>query len=99
VPKTVTLDAYIVNTLMRDLVGRDRRPSAFLVYLYLWQRTTGGRRRRVDASYQAIADATGLSKSAVQAAVRTLARRRLVGVERRSITAIPVYTIATPWRH
>ena len=28
---TVTLDPYVVDTLMADLVGHDRQPSAFLV--------------------------------------------------------------------
>jgi DNA-binding MarR family transcriptional regulator len=98
VPKTIALDPYIIDNLMRDLVGRERRPSAFLVYLYLWRRGRGGRKRRVDASYQTIADATGISKSAAQAAIQTLARRRLLSIERRSATAISVYSVAMPWR-
>ena len=28
------LDPYLTNILMRDLVGHDRRPAAFLVYLW-----------------------------------------------------------------
>jgi hypothetical protein len=28
---TLPLDAYIIDTLMPDLVGHDRQPSAFLV--------------------------------------------------------------------
>jgi Helix-turn-helix domain len=95
----IPVDAYIIDSLMVDLVGHDRHPSAFLVYLYLWRRSTANRGRRVAVSYQTIASDTGLSKSAVQAAIRTLSRRRLVSVERQSITAVPAYTIATPWRH
>jgi Helix-turn-helix domain len=99
VSERITIDPYILDSLMVDLVGHDRHPSAFLVYLYLWRRAAGSRARRVAASYQGIATDTGLSKSAVQAAIRTLARRRLLSVERESITAVPVYMIATPWRH
>ena len=33
--------AYVLDTLMADLVGHDRQPSAFLVYLHLWRRTAG----------------------------------------------------------
>ena len=33
--ETVQLDAYVLDTLMRDLTGHDRQPSAFLVYLSL----------------------------------------------------------------
>ena len=29
------LDDYITDVLMRDLVGHDHRPAAFLVYLWL----------------------------------------------------------------
>ena len=38
---TVPVDAYVLDTLMADLVGHDRQPSAFLVYLFLWRRTHG----------------------------------------------------------
>ena len=31
----VALDDYIIDVLMRDLVGHDRRPVAFLVFLWL----------------------------------------------------------------
>ena len=37
----MALDGYVVDTLMPDLVGHDRQPSAFLVYLLLWRRTHG----------------------------------------------------------
>ena len=42
--------------------------------------------------------AVGISKSATQAAIRTLTRRRLISAERPATTAVPVYTVATPWR-
>ena len=29
------IDDYVIDTLMADLVGHDRQPSAFLVYLSL----------------------------------------------------------------
>lgn len=82
---------------MRDLTGHDRQPSAFLVYLLLWHRTFGSGERTVAASHRTIAAATGLSKSAVQASVRTLLRRRLLQQTRASITATPEYTVLRPW--
>jgi len=91
------IDAYLMETLMPDLVLHDRQPSAFLVYLQLWYRSAG-RPRRVQVSHQAMAVATGLSKSAVQAAMRTLARRRLIRGVRASATAVPAYTVLRPWR-
>ena len=39
------LDAYIIDTLMPDLVGHDRQPSAFIVYLYLADRAARARTR------------------------------------------------------
>ena len=90
------LDPYVVDVLLPDLVGHDRRPSAFLVYLVLWRRTTGG--RTVSAlSLRELAEATGLSKRAVQGALATLAHRRLIGVERTAPTAVPGYRVLRPW--
>lgn len=94
----VSLDAYVLDTLMPDLVGHDRQPSAFLVYLHLWHRTHGGGRVRVRVSLSDIADATGLSKRAVQDALGTLVRRKLVSLVRESLTAVPAYTVHRPWR-
>ncbi|MEW6320479.1 MAG: helix-turn-helix domain-containing protein [Acidobacteriota bacterium] len=95
--KTLALDAYIVETLLPDLTGHDRQPSAFLVYLYLWSRTHGARRARVQVSLVDLAEATGLSKRAVQDALGALVRRKLVSLTRESITAVPVYTVHRPW--
>jgi hypothetical protein len=95
---TVPLDLYISDVLMRDLVGHDRAPSAFLVYLWLWRMSRGEARERIGASLQTIATQTGLSKSAVQGAVRHLARRRLIAATRAGPTVAPVYEVREPWR-
>lgn len=95
--QTLVLDRYVVDVLMRDLVAHDHTPSAFLVYLWLWSRTDGGR-RRFAASLATIALETGLSKSSVQNAVRQLTRRRqLIAVTRDGPTTPPVYQVLTPW--
>jgi hypothetical protein len=95
----LSLDPYVVETLMAELVGRDRHPSAFLVYLYLWARTAGARsrERRVAVSHHRMAADTGLSRSAVQAAVRALLKRRLLRAEHASRTAVPEYVVLRPW--
>lgn len=95
--KSFRVDAYVVETLMADLVLHDHQPSAFLVYLRLWHQSAG-RRNGVPVSHRDMADATGLSKSAVQAALRTLVRRRLVRVKRAHRTAVPEYLVLRPWR-
>jgi CRP-like cAMP-binding protein len=95
---TVRLDEYVFESLMADLIGHDRMPSAYVVYLYLSWRVSGTRSRSVKASHQQIADDTGLSKSAVQTAVRHLARRKLLRSERASITATPEHFVLRPWR-
>jgi CRP-like cAMP-binding protein len=93
----MTIDAYVVDTLMADLVGHDRQPSAFLVYLALWRRTHGAGHARVRISLGDLAEATGLSKRSVQDALGTLVRRKLVSLARENITAVPAYTVLRPW--
>lgn len=94
--RQVRIDRYVLDTLMPDLVLHDHQPSAFLVYLQLSSRAGRGGRLRV--SHQEMAELTGLSKSAVQSAVRSLARRRLIRSTRASSTAVPEYTVLRPWR-
>lgn len=95
-PEPATVDAYVIDTLLPDLVGHDRRPSAFLVYLVLWRHTDGGRSPAV-LSLRALAEAAGLSKRAVQGAVNALVRRRLVALERDTPTSVPSYVVLRPW--
>ncbi|HEX8262910.1 MAG TPA: helix-turn-helix domain-containing protein [Allosphingosinicella sp.] len=95
---TLPLDPYLIDVLMRDLVGHDRRPAAFVVYLWLWRNSRGEGRPRVAASLQTLATATGLSKSAVQAAVRHLTHRRLLSATRRHATDAPSWEVQEPWR-
>ncbi|HEX8641835.1 MAG TPA: helix-turn-helix domain-containing protein [Allosphingosinicella sp.] len=94
----IPLAPYVTDVLMRDLVGHDRAPSAFLVYLWLWRMSHGAGRDRIGASLQTIATQTGLSKSAAQAAVRRLLGRRLISARRDGPTTAPVYTVHEPWR-
>src|SRR5205823_5434598 len=47
----------------------DRKPAAFVVYLHLYGEAARNKWRRISASVRTIADATGISKSAVQAAL------------------------------
>ena len=96
-PDPIALDAYVVDTLLPDLVGHDRRPSAFLVFLVLWRHTLGGREPAA-LSLRALAEATGLSKRAVQSAVATLTRRRLIVVTRETPSSVPAYVVQQPWR-
>ena len=92
------IDPYIIDTLLPDLVGHDRQPSAFIVYLHLWRATHGNGSATTQIALQDIAEMTGLSKRSVQSALGWLVKRKLIAVERRSITAIPVYTVLRPWR-
>jgi hypothetical protein len=93
----VTLDPYVIDVLLPDLVGHDKRPAAFVVYLWLWAATRSVDRGTAFFSYQTLTDKTGLSKSAVQRAVAWLARRQLLRVRRASPTATPEYAVLTPW--
>jgi predicted transcriptional regulator len=82
---------------MRDLIGHDRRPVAFLVYLWLFAEQ---RRKNtsVQISYYDLSEEMGVSKSSVQAAVGLLVRRKLLAVSKENATATPRYTVLTPWK-
>jgi hypothetical protein len=92
----LSVDDYVVDVLMRDLVGHDRRPVSFLVYLWLAaeQQRQG---KAVTISYQQLAESIGISKSSAQAAAGWLARRKLIAVNKSGFTAIPSYSVQRPW--
>lgn len=92
---TFELDTYVTETLMRDLVGHDRRPSAFLVYLAIAGSGVDGAR---GMSYGDLAEMTGLSKRAVQDAIVHLSRRKLVEIHRAGPTEPALYRALRPWR-
>jgi len=91
------VDPYVVDTLMRDLVAHSRSSAAFLVYLQLYRHTQGAGRESVAMSHKVLAELTGISKRSVQNALGRLMERRLVRRRRARPTAVPVYTILTPW--
>ena len=94
----VVVDAYVFDTLMRDLIGHDRAASAFVVYLHLWRRTLAAGEATVQTSLRDIAEGTGFSKRGVQEALSVLSRRQLIGIARQSVTDVPVYSVKRPWR-
>ena len=104
----ITLDDYVVNVLMRDLVGHDRRVVSFLVYLWFaaeQEKERGKEQEReqrkgsaVEASYRQIAESIGVSKSSAQAAVAWLIKRKLLASTKKTVTATPCYRVLTPWR-
>ncbi len=91
------IDDYVIDTLMRDLVGHDHRPASFLVFLWL-AAEQARRKGQVEISYQELAESAGISKSSAQSSVGWLLKRRLLTVSRTSITATPRYTVRAPWR-
>jgi hypothetical protein len=90
-------DDYVLDVLMRDLVGHDRRPVSFLVYLWLAAEQMR-RNEAVQISYQELAESVGVSKSSTQAAVGWLIRRKLLSASKENVTAAPCYTVKSPWR-
>ncbi len=91
------IDSYVVDTLLPDLIGHDRKPGAFVVYLYLFCRAERRRTAPLAVSLQEIATHTGLSKSTVQSALRHLARRGLIDASVVSTTSRPRRKVLTPW--
>jgi Helix-turn-helix domain len=94
---TISFDPYVLDVLMADLIGHDRKPSAFIVYLHLAARAHRSRRDTVSASLQDIATHTGLSKSSVQAAIRHLKRRHLVDTPPSTAPREPRRRVLRPW--
>ena len=97
-PPAIPIDDYVLDTLLRDLTGHDRSPAAYLVYLWLTGEHTRRQAVTVSISYSELAENTGLSRSSVQAAVVWLIRRKLLSSTKANATAVPTYTIRTPWR-
>src|SRR6266446_7392150 len=95
----IAIDEYVIDVLMRDLVGHDRRVVSFLVYL--WFTSEQGKEQRkgnvVEASYRQIAESIGVSKSSAQAAVAWLIKRKLLASTKKTVTATPRYKVLTPW--
>ena len=72
-------------------------PPPILVYIWL----SGEQARRATPlriRYQELAESTGLSRSAAQAAVAWLKRRKLLSATKDNATDIPTYTLHIPWR-
>jgi hypothetical protein len=93
----VSLDAYVIDVLMPDLVGHDRRPAVFIVYLFLLRHSLRAQRGTVSVSLQMIATRTGLSKSSVQAAIRHLKRRQLLDPGVVATVSDPMRRVLRPW--
>ena len=93
----IDLESYLVDCLLPDLVGHDRRLSSFIVYLYLYRHASQDANWSVRSSHQSIATDTGLSRSAVQAALAHLQTRELVSTSRAHPTAVPLHRVLRPW--
>jgi hypothetical protein len=96
-PTPYSLDCYVVDVLLPDLVGHDRKPAAFLVLIRLL--CTSDRRRKdlVEMSLQEIATSTGLAKSTVQAAIRHLKHRGFLDPDTQATTSKPLRKIVRSW--
>ena len=93
----ISLDAYVLDSLMPDLVGHDRHASALVVYLFLWRKTRGGSKAAV-LSHSMVAEGTGLAKRSAQAALDRLSSRELIQVHRTGPTAAAKITLSCHWR-
>ena len=96
--ETISVDDYVLDVLMRDIVGHDRQPAAYLVYLYLYGLAARAKWKPVPASLRMLAESTGLSKSAVQTALELLRRRELIESASDHATAVPEHRVFRHWR-
>jgi hypothetical protein len=93
----VAIDDYVLDVLLPDLAGHDRSPAAFLIYVVLWTKLYRSEQRSIAVSLQQLAELAGLSKSAVQGAIRLLKRRCLIKITKASATAVPQYELIRHW--
>src|SRR5215472_15712677 len=93
----IPIDEYVIDVLRPDLTSHDRAPTAFLVYIVLWTALYRAEQKRVRLSLQRLSEGTGLSKTAVQNAVRLLKRRGLIRVFKIRPTAVPEYELVRHW--
>jgi len=93
----VSIDDYVLDVLLPDLVGHDRSPAAFLIYLVLWTQLFRSEERSTAVSLQKLSELSGLSKSSMQQAVRVLMQRGLIKVRKISETSVPEYELVRHW--
>jgi hypothetical protein len=93
----IPVEDYVLDVLLRDLVGHDKHPAAFIVYLQLYGLAARSLWSPVAASLRDIAEATGLSKSAVQTALDVLRRRELLTTRKMSRTSTPEHRVLRHW--
>jgi hypothetical protein len=93
----VSIDDYVLDVLLPDLVGHDRSPAAFLIYIVIWTQLFRSEERSTAVSLQKLSELSGLSKSAVQQAVRVLRQRGLIKVRKTSETSVPEYELVRHW--
>jgi DNA-binding transcriptional MocR family regulator len=96
--ETIPVDDYVLDILMRDIVGHDRQPAAYLVYLHLYGQAARAKWKPIAASLRSLAEETGLSKSAVQTALDVLRRRELITTKSEHATATPSHRVLRHWR-
>src|ERR1041384_8746967 len=96
--KTIPIDDYVLDVLMRDIVGHALQPAAYLVYLHLFGQAARAKWKPVAASLRSLAEETGLSKSAVQAALELLRGRELIETQSDHATATPTHRVLRHWR-
>jgi hypothetical protein len=96
--ETIPIDDYVLDVLMRDIVGHDQQPAAFLVYLHLYGRAARQHWQPVKSSLRMLAEETGLSKSAVQTALAKLQQRELIASSRTHPTAVPGHRVLRHWQ-
>src|SRR5262245_12259965 len=95
--REIAVDSYLLDGLLPDLAGHDRRLASFVIYLYLYRQASEQPNWSVRMSHQSIATATGLSRSAVQSALAHLQNRQLIATSRAHPTAVPLHRVLRPW--
>ena len=73
---SIEIDPYVLDVLMPDLVGHDRKPGSLLLYLYLHRRVRADGSRQMQIPLRELAERTGLSKRDTAYNRKASARKR-----------------------
>lgn len=93
-----SLSLYIANAPQGCFSGGPSNGTPQASYLWLYERAARQQWCPIPASVRMMAEETGLSKSAVQAAIVSLQRNELIATERANATAVPQHRVLWHWR-
>ena len=93
----ITLDAYLFDCLLPDLVGHDRRAASFIIYLHLYRHASQQANWSVRLSISRLPPPLASHKAPSKRTSAHLQNRQLIATSRAHPTAVPLHRVLRPW--